>query len=348
MIDLYDDENDELDVVDDPIIDIDDLEGGDPNSTEEFLDESDDGESTVVKTGGITGTELELSRLYDNMKTQDINTLVAVVLSANPIHTSGSTIGSLMMEIFHKQGKNRMPNSFSTGLLDGYEIDAALEGEEEAYQLNEQLMRSYNEVVGSFLTYLSNMDYSKDNAVNKKRKQRLLPAFLIYLLSSKIYTPLIANIEVLPFDYQQQVREALHKVNDMKHDIVEEIAVEFEKRGRKPLADKIRHMGLSFFDREPNEIRHAAEFNDVGGLSPDDIELYRIYRTKFISVSKSMTQDYASDLIEVVTDEDSGISERLKDKVRAEAIRDVREEFVRFAQENNVDNVILSSIILRD
>lgn len=348
MIDL-----DENEVMDDPVIKIDDPDQDDSAELDEFIsDEDPQGDSPEEdrqpRAGGITRTELLLSRLYDNMKTQDLETLTSVVISANPVHTSGSTISNYMLEIFHKQGKNRMPNSFSTGLLEGADVEAALEGEEEAYGFNEQLMKSYNEVVGGFLSYLSNMDYSKDNAVNKKRKQRLLPAFIIYLLSSKIYTPLIANIDVLPFDYQQQVREAFQKIQDQKHEIVEEIAREFEKRGRDKLAEKIRYMGLSFFNREPNEIRGAAEFNDVGGLSPEDIEIYRTYRTKYISGSRSMTQDQASDLIEVVVSEDEGISERLKDKVRTEAIRDVREEFVRYAQETNVDNDILSRIILKD
>jgi hypothetical protein len=116
MIDL-----DENEVMDDPVIKIDDPDQDDSAELDEFISDEDpqgdpSEEDHQPRAGGITRTELLLSRLYDNMKTQDLETLTSVVISANPVHTSGSTIRHSVLTLLVEDLHHVIANSRSTGM----------------------------------------------------------------------------------------------------------------------------------------------------------------------------------------------------------------------------------------
>jgi hypothetical protein len=101
---------------------------------------------------------------------------------------------------------------------------------------------------------------------------------------------------------------------------------------------------LSWFDREPAEIRILSEYSDLE-LTYEDVQLYREYRAKFTNASKSITQDMISDLIEVYQDPEAGIYEKLKDKTRSEAIADVKQVWKQWIAENAQDSELAKKII---
>ena len=67
--------------------------------------------------------------------------------------------------------------------------------------------------------------------------------------------------------------------------------------------------------------------------------VYREFRSRFTNISKSITQDVISDLIEVVIDEEAGIYEKLKDKTRAEAIADVKQVYKNWSKDNAAEDL---------
>lgn len=151
----------------------------------------------------------------------------------------------------------------------------------------------------------------------------------------------------LPEEYQEQVKNALIKINERKYELVNELADMYEAAGSMELAAKVRDMRLTFFDKEPAELRTSVEFRDLV-VKDSDIVIYKSVRNKYVNISKSITQEVASDLIEVVIDKDAGISEKLKDKVRTEAINEVKAKLKDFA-ENSIsekDNEVAISILL--
>ena len=148
----------------------------------------------------------------------------------------------------------------------------------------------------------------------------------------------------MPEVYAKQINQALAKIMEAKFDVVEKLAQEYEKRGRDKVAAKVRKMQLSWFYKEPAEIRTASEYADLD-LTYDDVLVYREFRGRFTNVSKSITQDVISDLIEVVIDEDSGIYEKLKDKTRSEAIADVKQVYKDWAKDNASDSDLSRKVI---
>jgi hypothetical protein len=235
-----------------------------------------------------------------------------------------------------------MQNSYSTGLLRGYEVDSVLE-EDDNGEFNEKVTEAYRDLVSRFIESLATADLSNDNAANKRRKQRRLPAFLIFLFSNNMYN-FVLNCPTLPDDYKMQVNDALRRINDTKYELVEELAQKYEAAGRDEVAKRVRQLQLAWFEKEPAEILNAAEYRDLN-LTVDDVNIYKSIRSKYTNTSTSITQEVASELIEVVIDPEAGISEKLKDKVRAEAINDVKEQFREFAENSEEDNRIAIEIL---
>ena len=158
---------------------------------------------------------------------------------------------------------------------------------------------------------------------------------------------LILNCPTLPEEYKTQVDEAFQKIMKAKYDIVEELAKKYEELGKQKIADRVRKMQLSWFNKEPAEVRSSTEYSDLD-LSHSDILVYREYRSRFINVSKAITQDTISDMIEVVIDKDAGVYERLKDKTRSDAIADVKQVYKDWAKENPIDSDLADKIIWKD
>ena len=313
------------------------------NSDDSSSDESDLMNETDV---GSNSYEYELARAYDDIvKARDLTEVVQVVISANPINSNGVIVGEKLKEFMQTQGKTRIVNNYSSGLLVASEVESDIEGDDSG-ELNERKEREAKDLIWRFIKSLAEEDLSKDSATNRRRKLRRIPALIIYLFSNKMYGLLI-NCPYLPEEYQEQGKNALIKINERKYELVNELADMYEAAGSMELAAKVRDMRLTFFDKEPAELRTSVEFRDLV-VKDSDIVIYKSVRNKYVNISKSITQEVASDLIEVVIDKDAGISEKLKDKVRTEAINEVKAKLKDFA-ENSIsekDNEVAISILL--
>lgn len=339
---LNEDEDDIYSGLDDPIpqdIEEDETFESDEASFEE-MDESD-----LVKS---TSYEVELAKAYDDlMKASDLTEAVQIVISANPINSNSVVVGDKLKEFMHLQGKTRIVNSYSSGLLVASDVESTLEGDDSG-ELNERKEREARDLIWRFIKYLAERDLSQDSVINRRRKLRHIPALIIYLFSNKMYG-LLVNCPYLPEEYQEQVKNAFVKINDRKYELVEELAKMLEDAGSNELAAKVRDLKLAFFKYEPAQLRSAVEFRDIV-IKDSDIAIYKSIRNKYVNTTKSITQDVASDLIEVVVDKESGISEKLKDKVRAEAINEVKALLKEFAENSvsNKDNEVAIDILLKN
>jgi hypothetical protein len=270
-----------------------------------------------------------------------------VVVSANPQHTSANTVNQIIKEIFHKQGHSRMQNiQYHQGPLHGDDMRAVVDEEDDDVnaEINNELTEETRNLIDSFVKYLVERDLSEDSVVSKRRKQRQLPAFIIYLFSSGMYD-LILDCPSMPEIYRNQISFALKKINQTKYEILEEMAKKYEEKGRDQVAAKIREMGLSWFYKEPDEIKSAAEFRDLK-LTSEDVDIYREFRPRYTNVSAAITQEVISDYIEVALDEKKGIFEKLKDKTRAEAINDVKRLFKKWLEQYNLENSSLADKLM--
>lgn len=338
---LMEDENSELD---------DNQTQTDKDESEDIIpegsSEEDDSSMPADDSGPITSYEYELSKSYDDLVgVNDLTVAVQIVISANPINNSGIIVGEKLKEFLHLQGKARIVGKNSFGLLSGSDVESIVE-DDDSGEINERKEREARDLIWRFVKYLAERDLSKDSTRLKRIKLRHIPALIIYLFSNKMYG-LIINCPYLPEEYQVQVSNALKKINDRKYELVEELAQLYESAGSTQLAEKVRKLKLTFFDYEPAELRISAEFRDIE-IKNSDILIYKTVRNKYVNISKSVTQEVASDLIEVVIDKDSGISEKLKDKVRTEAINNVKALLKEFAENSssNKDNEIAISILL--
>jgi hypothetical protein len=214
----------------------------------------------------------------------------------------------------------------------------------ESIEINNELIEETRNLIDAFVKYLVERDLSEDSVVSKRRKQRQLPAFIIYLFSSGMYD-LILDCPSMPEIYRNQISFALKKINQTKYEILEEMAKKYEEKGRDQVAAKIREMGLSWFYKEPAEIKSAAEFRDLK-LTSEDVDIYREFRPRYTNVSAAITQEVISDYIEVALDEKKGIFEKLKDKTRAEAINDVKRLFKKWLEQYNLENSSLADKLM--
>lgn len=319
----------------------------DKDEATEKIDES-------LYEGRMTKDEIWLSNAYDNIvtagkKVKDgaIEDAVTIVIMANPKHTSTSTVGFKVKELFQGQGKSRMINSLYTPetTLRGEDVDMDMDTGDDTGFNKEYAIQAKNQIA-RFIDYLANRDLSKDSVISRRRKQRHIPAFIIFLFSSGMYD-LIINCPTMPEEYDKQINNAMRKILKAKYDIAEELAARYEKEGRPKIAERIRKIQLAWFSKEPAEIMTSAEYADLG-LTYDDVLIYREYRGKYTNTSKSLTQDVISELIEVVVDKDAGIYERLKDKTRSDAISDVKQVYKDWSKDNPIDSELATKIIWKD
>lgn len=298
--------------------------------------------------GKLDDGELWFITAYDDIsKAKELTEACFVVVSANPQHTSANTVNQIVKDIFHKQGHSRMQNiQYHQGPLHGDDMRSIVDEEDDDVnaEVNNELMEETRNQINAFVQYLVDRDLSEDSVVSKRRKQRQLPAFIIYMFSSGMYD-LILDCPSMPEVYKNQISFALKKINQTKYDILEEMARRYEEKGRPEVAKRVREMGLSWFYKEPAEIKTAAEFRDLN-LTSDDVDTYREFRPRYTNVSAAITQEVISDYIEVVLDEKKGIFEKLKDKTRAEAINDVKRLFKKWTDQYNPENSNLAEKLM--
>lgn len=328
----------------------------DENNESDSNEEEDEGSRSESDYGGrMTKDEIWLSSAYDDIvaaskDTKNPNAIedaATIVVMANPKHTSVNTVSNIIKELFNRQGHSRMVNSLYTpdSPLRGEDVDIDFKEEDDS-GFNKEYAKEARDQIARFIEYLASRDLSKDSVISRRRKQRHIPAFIIFLFSSGMYD-LIMNCPTLPEEYKTQVDEAFQKIMKAKYDIVEELAKKYEDLGKQKIADRVRKMQLSWFNKEPAEVRSSTEYSDLD-LSHSDILVYREYRSRFINVSKAITQDTISDMIEVVIDKDAGVYERLKDKTRSDAIADVKQVYKDWAKENPIDSDLADKIIWKD
>lgn len=333
----------------------------DDNSTnpddEDSMDEGEglDDKETEEYNGRMTKDEIWLSSAYDDIvaaskdskNTNSIEDAATIVVMANPKHTSAVTISNVVKDLFNKQGHARMNNSLYTPdtPLRGEDVDIDYKEEDDS-GFNKEYAKEARDQIARFIDYLAKRDLSKDSVISRRRKKRHIPAFIIFLFSSGMYDLLI-GCDTLPEEYKTQVDQAFKKIMQAKYDIVEELAKKYEEMGRQKVADRVRKMQLSWFSKEPANIRSASEYADLD-LTYKDVAIYREYRSKFTNVSKAITQDTISDMIEVVIDKDAGVYERLKDKTRSDAISDVKQVYKDWSKDNPIDSDLTNKIIWKD
>ena len=184
------------------------------------------------------------------------------------------------------------------------------------------------------------MDTSEDSVMSIKRKQRLIPAFIIFLFYANLYS-LIIKCPTMPPVYQRQIDRAFDGLKKEKMRLVEDLAIAYEDAGRPEVADVVRATGIHWFRKEPKEILTVSKYKDLN-LTMKDVEIYKGFRTRYNNVTTSITQDIISKYILVVEDEKKGILRELKDKTRAQAVDDAKRVYLDWAKENT-DNAALAS-----
>lgn len=341
-------------------------------------DEDDDGGSLIIpededagdessdsvddQTGGIIGktdksaysgsniTEGELSMLiaYDQMRTmaakiddwnQKLYDLVSTLVAANPKNTDKTTVQAHMKEIMNTQGKNRILSSAynPVGLMTSDDVDEEYtKTGESSIQINEDARNQ----IARFIDYLAKRDLSKDSLSSKKAKRRHIPAFIIFLFSSGMYD-LIIDCPTMPELYKREINNAFKEINRTKLNLVEDLARQYEAIGRDIVAEKVRTAGVTWFEREPNELKSLADYKDI--LTSEDIMLYKRNKNKFNNVSRAITQDVMSKLIAVY--QEDGTFETLKDKTRQEAVEEVKELYTNWSKNNPIDSEMAQNII---
>lgn len=315
-------------------------------------DEVDPEEKAKSYGGKLSEFEMKCILGYDDVVAtakqsgdDGLMSALLTIVGTNPSHASSKVVADITRSILGRSGHNRMTNNIYTDnqALSGVDVDEDFLGDDGTSRFNQEFTEEARRLITDFIEYLANRDLSKDSVFSRNRKQRNIPALVIFLFSANLYN-LIINIPTMPKVYDDQINNAFQVIMKNKFDLVEQLAREYEARGRQKVADRVRRMGISWFDREPAEIRILAEFADLE-LTYEDVVLYREYRLKFMNTSKTITQDYISDLIEVVIDEEAGVYERLKDKTRSEAIADVKQIWKQWTEENASDSDLAKKII---
>ena len=302
----------------------------------------------------MTSEEIWLCSAYDDIikaaqkeKDNAIEIAAQTIVKANPKHTSANTIQMIIKDLFQRQGHSRMVNSVYTPdtPLRGEDVDEDFLQEGDG-GFNRKFSQEARDQIAAFVEYLSTRDLSKDSIISKRRKQRQLPAFIIFLFSSGMYD-FIINCPTMPEEYSRQINNALKKILQSKYDIVEELAKRYESAGRPKVADRVRKLQLAWFYKEPAEIRTSSEYADLD-LTYDDVAIYREFRGRYTNISRSITQDVISDMIDVVVDKEAGIYEKLKDKTRSDAIADVKQVYKQWAKEYNEGSTLANKVIYKE
>lgn len=305
----------------------------------------------------MTDREIWLESAYDdivaankNAKDTALQDTVMNILMANPIHTSVSTRASILKDLFQKQGHNRMVNSVYTSdtPLRGADIELELDNDYfvDSTGFNIKYTEEARDYIHRFIGYLADRDLSKESINSRKRKEKQLPAFIILMFSSGLYDLLI-NCPTMPEEYAKQIDHAMREITKSKYDVVEALAVAYEEAGRPKVAERVRQMQLAWFENEPAQIRSLKGFRDLD-LTYEDIVIYKQYRSRWVNVSKAITQETISDYIEVVEDKDAGIYYKLKDKTRSEAISDVKRVFDDWTKANKYSPDLYEGVIFKE
>lgn len=351
--DFYLDENDD-DLEDSYIV---------PTLSEEDEEDSNDEDESLdssTKRGGkkrsadtplydnkMTEREVMMQKKYDDISKQakdvDIRDIAAIILEMNPNNSSTLYVSSILKGIFNAQGHNRMTSGYvKTGTrLNSREVADSLG--EDVIDENDTLKSLAAKQVADFIEYLASMDLSEDSNMSRKRKQRYIPAFIIFLFSSNLY-PFITNCPTMPEVYQKQIDRAFVGLNKEKQKLVEELAQAYREAGRDDVADAVISDGTYWFRKEPKEILGVKKHKDLN-LSLDDVEIYKRFRTRYNNISTSITQEIISDYIEVVVDEKKGITDKLKDKTRTQAVDDVKRLYIEWAKENTDNSELARELI---
>lgn len=341
-----------------------DVEGDDQDSDSD--DESNDSGPQLTEDdygGKMTRDEIWLSSAYDDIVAaskreervpmgggrafpSNIVDAVRTIIAASPKNTAQMTVENYTKELFQTQGHNRIPASIYAPdqPLRGGDLDEEFGGSDDA-SFNEEYAKEARAQIARFVKYLADRDLSHDSIVSKRRKQRQLPALIIFLFSSGMYD-LILNCETMPEEYQTQIKYAFERIQKQKYNIVEQLAQRYESRGRDAVAARVRKMGVEWFSKEPAEIRNLAAYADLD-LDHQDVMDYREFRPKFTNASRTITQDAVADMIEVVI-EPNKIYEKLKDKTRSDAIADVKQVYREWSKENPLDSELAEKIIWKD
>lgn len=344
--------------------DVEEGEDGDESESDEE-ESSDEPQLTEEDYGGkMTRDEIYLSSAYDDIMTSakknldrvstgggrmfdgNIVDAVRTIIGAAPKNTATMTIENFTKEFFQTQGHNRIPASVyvpDQPLRSG-DLDDEFGGTDDS-GFNEEYAKEARNQIARFVKYLADRDLSKDSITSLRRKQRQLPAFIIFLFSSNMYD-LILNCETMPEEYAKQIKTAFERIQKQKYDIVEALAQRYESKGRNEVAARVRKMGLDWFSREPAEIRNLAAYSDLN-LTYEDVMDYREFRPRFTNASRTITQDLISDYIEVVL-EPGKMYEKLKDKTRSDAIADVKQVYKEWSKDNPMDTELASKIIWKD
>lgn len=301
----------------------------------------------------MTLEEIWLEGAYDDIikarskSDTPLNDVIMTILQANPVHTSVSTMQKIAKQLFQAQGHNRLVNSVYTAdtPLRGADIEAELDSDYfvDSTGFNVKFTDDAREYIAKFIEYLATRDLSKDSINSRKRKEKQLPAFIILMFSSGMYD-LIIDCPTMPEEYAKQIDHAMKKITESKYDVVEALAVAYEDAGRQKVADKVRQMQIAWFTNEPAQIRSRKEFRDLE-LTYDDVIIYKKYRSRWVNISKSITQETISDLIEVVEDKENGIYYKLKDKTRTEAVIDVKRVWEEWKKKNPYTSDLMQEVI---
>ena len=313
--------------------------------------EEEDDSAKIDETlyhGQLSKDELWLITAYNDVqKSKEVEEAATIIVMANPQHTSSNTVAQIIKDMFQKQGHSRMQaTQYSQGLLRGDDMKGIADDDNDDVdiEVNNELMEELKNMVNEFIGYLANRDLSGDSVTSRRRKQRQIPAFIIFMFSSGIYD-FILGCSNMPAEYKDQINFALKKINQEKYNILEQMIQRYEEAGRPEVAQKAREMGLSWFYREPAEVRTAAEYRDLN-LTADDIAIYREFRPKYTNLTSALTQEVISDYIEVVVDAKKGIYEKLKDKTRSEAINDVKKVFKEWVSQYQPENSELAEKLI--
>lgn len=343
---LFGDEEDEdLDsyIVSAP--DEDESDEDDETSLEE--DESTEIDEEAYK-GKLSEDEIKLIKAYNDIaKSSSLVDSLIVVVNSNPRHTSSMLILNKVKELMNRQAHSRLPSTkYKPNPLRGEDVNEILdEGNNDTdVEINAEFTSEMRDLIDGFINYLATRDLSKDSVSSRRKKQRILPAFIIFMFNSGMYDFVVAS-PAMPAEYQDQINFTLKKITEEKLKVVEELAEKYDSVGRPAVAKKVRDMGLSWFDREPAEIMVLAEYKYLN-ITSSDLAIYREFRPRFTNLSKSITQDVVSDYVEVVLDAKKGIYEKLKDKTRADAITDMKKTFKEWVEKYQPDKSGLATKLI--
>lgn len=358
--DQYEDDGDDLSENDGTYEDYED--SGDEDS-EEGDDTSSDNEedSNFI---GITNLELKYIHDYDRITALEKNLrsktgpaaesakeeLVKILISAHPVHTSGSTVESIKKVLLMKQGKDhkRLSGSVYKGSQLNSEDVKDFEGggsSDEDYRINTAVTEEATRLVDRFFAYLLTLPNPKDDEFTKRIKRRHIPAFIIFLFNAGLYN-LLPGCNNIPPAYKKQIDSAFDKMNKSRMQIIEDIIKEYEAAGRHEVANKVREVQMSWFNREPAKLKTSAWGKELN-LTDDDIRIYKKYRNKYLNIT-SVAQQVISEYIQVIINEDAGIYEKLKDKTRGEAIVKVKNLWKEWVKDQGITSDVARKIIWND